>query len=44
MTKQTKKSHRPGDVSPGRNGSLREVDIDTLGKVGQYIRGELKLR
>lgn len=31
------------DVGPTRAGVLREIDISTLKKVGQYIRGEIKL-
>ena len=31
------------DVGPTRAGVLREIDIATLKKVGQYIRGEIKL-
>ena len=30
------------DVGPDYAGKLREVDVQTLRKVGQYIRGELK--
>jgi alpha-L-fucosidase len=29
------------DVGPGRDGRLRAIDVATLQKVGQYIRGEL---
>ena len=31
------------DVGPNYEGKLREIDVKTLRKVGQYIRGELKL-
>ena len=31
------------DVGPDYAGKLREIDVQTLRKVGQYIRGELKL-
>ncbi len=31
------------DVGPTRAGVLREIDVATLKKVGQYIRGEIKL-
>ena len=31
------------DVGPTRAGVLREIDVSTLKKVGQYIRGEIKL-
>ena len=31
------------DVGPDRNGRLRDIDVETLKKVGQYIRGEIKL-
>ena len=31
------------DVGPDRSGKLREIDVATLKKVGQYIRGEIKL-
>jgi alpha-L-fucosidase len=31
------------DVGPDYAGKLREIDVKTLQKVGQYIRGELKL-
>lgn len=30
------------DVGPDYQGKLREVDVQTLRKVGQYIRGEIK--
>ncbi len=30
-------------VAPDRAGRLREIDVKTLKKVGQYIRGELRL-
>jgi alpha-L-fucosidase len=30
------------DVGPDSTGRLREIDLRTLQKVGQYIRGELK--
>jgi alpha-L-fucosidase len=29
------------DVSPNRAGKLRDIDVKTLTKVGQYIRGEI---
>jgi len=28
------------DVGPDRNGRLREIDVKTLRRVGEYIRGE----
>ncbi|AQT67234.1 Alpha-L-fucosidase [Anaerohalosphaera lusitana] len=31
------------DVGPDRSGKLREIDVRTLRKVGQYIRGEIEL-
>jgi alpha-L-fucosidase len=31
------------DVGPDYAGKLREIDVQTLRKVGQYIRGEIKL-
>lgn len=31
------------DVGPDRSGRIREIDVKTLKKVGQYIRGEIKL-
>jgi alpha-L-fucosidase len=31
------------DVGPDRSGKLRKIDVATLKKVGQYIRGEIKL-
>lgn len=31
------------DVGPNYAGQLREIDVQTLRKVGQYVRGELKL-
>jgi alpha-L-fucosidase len=31
------------DVGPNYAGKLRDVDVETLRKVGQYIRGEIKL-
>jgi len=31
------------DVGPNYEGKLRKIDVKTLRKVGQYIRGELKL-
>ena len=31
------------DVGPDYAGRLREVDVETLRRVGRYIRGELKL-
>lgn len=31
------------DVGPDRSGKLRAIDVRTLKKVGQYIRGEIKL-
>jgi alpha-L-fucosidase len=31
------------DVGPNYEGRLRDIDVQTLRKVGQYIRGELKL-
>ena len=31
------------DVGPDYAGKLRDIDVQTLRKVGQYIRGELKL-
>jgi len=30
------------DVGPDRNGRLREIDVKTLRRVGEYIRGEVK--
>ena len=32
------------DVGPDRSGKLRKIDVATLKKVGQYIRGEVKLQ
>ena len=29
------------DVGPDRSGRIREIDVTTLRKVGQYIRGEV---
>ncbi len=31
------------DAGPDRSGKLRKIDVATLKKVGQYIRGEIKL-
>jgi alpha-L-fucosidase len=31
------------DVGPDYSGKLRQIDVQTLSKVGQYIRGEIKL-
>ncbi len=31
------------DVGPDRSGRIRDIDVETLKKVGQYIRGEIKL-
>jgi alpha-L-fucosidase len=31
------------DVGPDYAGKLREIDVQTLRKVGQYISGEIKL-
>jgi alpha-L-fucosidase len=31
------------DVGPDRSGRLRDIDVKTLRKVGQYIRGEIRL-
>jgi alpha-L-fucosidase len=31
------------DVGPDRDGRIRDIDVRTLKKVGQYIRGEIKL-
>ncbi|MBI9017400.1 MAG: alpha-L-fucosidase [Phycisphaerae bacterium] len=31
------------DVGPDRSGKLRKIDVKTLKKVGQYIRGEIQL-
>ena len=31
------------DVAPMRNGQLRPIDVETLQKVGKYIRGEITL-
>jgi alpha-L-fucosidase len=31
------------DVGPDYAGKLREIDVQTLRKVGQYVRGEIKL-
>ena len=31
------------DVGPDRSGRIRDIDVKTLKKVGQYIRGEIKL-
>lgn len=31
------------DVGPDRAGKIRDIDVKTLKKVGQYIRGEIKL-
>jgi alpha-L-fucosidase len=32
------------DVGPMRNGKLRHIDVETLLKVGKYIRGEIQLK
>jgi len=32
------------DVGPMRNGKLRPIDVETLLKVGKYIRGEIQLK
>lgn len=31
------------NIGPDRNGRLRDIDVQRLQKVGQYIRGEIKL-
>ena len=31
------------DVGPDRSGRIRKIDVETLQKVGRYIRGEIKL-
>ena len=31
------------DIGPDRAGMMRDIDVKTLKKVGQYIRGEIKL-